>query len=271
MPSCVRVLWACAVAASLAACGSDDSGGAPTVAAAPSAPAPYIRETTNDELSVSIRIPAAVRALPGVGDRLIAEAESQAADVARRAAERRRENAALFRPSELWIEWIATFDSADAVSAQGQAFLNEGGANPYETLTGVAFDRALGREIGFADLFADPRPNGAAMTAVSDAAFDAWAATSPSGGTNLALIDERTLVDVREALRPRASSFDDFLLTRDERDPRRIGGVTLLYPEGALGPRSDGAFRLFVPVSALAPHLTPAWAARFTEPPGPEQ
>ena len=42
-----------------------------------------------------------------------------------------------------------------------------------------------------------------------------------------------------------------------------VSGVTLLYPEGVLGPRSDGKYDLFVPASVLAPHLAPGWAARL--------
>jgi hypothetical protein len=262
---------ALAFAALLAACGGGDSGRAPPVAAAARPPEPYIREAAGEDLAVSVRIPAVARALPDVGDRLVAEAEAEVADVARRAAERRRENLALFRPSEIWIEWTVAYDGPGALSLLAETFVDEGGANPHETRASVLYDRDLGREAGFADLFADPRPSGAAMIAVSEAAFAAWAEVSPSGGRNLALIDERTLVDVREALRPRASSFASFALTPDARDSDRVAAVTLLFPEGALGPRSDGELRLDIPAAVLAPHLAPAWAARFVEAPGAEQ
>jgi hypothetical protein len=251
-----------ALVGTLAACGSDGSDRAAPAAGPPRPPEPYIRETASEELALSIRIPAVARALPGVGDRLLADAEAEAAGVARRAAERRRENPALFRASELWVEWTLAYDGPGALSLLGETFLDEGGANPLEARTSVLYDRDLGREVGFADLFADPRPNGPAMTAVSEAAFEVW-----SGGRNLALIDERTLVDVREALRPRAASFEPFVLLPDARNADRIAGVSLIYPEGVLGPRSDGERRLTIPAAVLAPHLAPAWAARFVEPP----
>jgi hypothetical protein len=256
----------------LAACESDDDARLPppTAAGAETAPAPYIREATSPDLALAIRIPAAARALPGVGERLIADAEAEAADAARRAAERRRERADLFRPSELWIEWSIAYDARGAVSLLGETYLDEGAAEPIQTRATVVFDRAAGREVGFADLFADPRPNAAAMTAVSDAAFAAWAAASPQAERGLALVDERTMVDVRESLRPRAASFERFVLIADEDDASRIAGLSLLYERGLLGARAEGAYTLFVPAAVLAPHLSPEWAARLVTTPAGE-
>jgi hypothetical protein len=100
------------------------------------------------------------------------------------------------------------------------------------------------------------------MQAVSDAAFAAWTETSPRvRGQDLALIDERTLIDARESLRPRAESFRTFVLAAAEDAPDRIAAIRLYYPEGALGPREDGPMSLEIPAAALAPYLAPRWAA----------
>ncbi len=247
------------LAAAVAACESDGPAAGPVAAAG----GHYLRETASEDLTVIIRIPAAVRALPGAGDRLVAEADADAADVARRAAERRDEALGAFTPSELQIEWTVAYDGGGVVSALGETFLYEGGVISSRTRETILYDRDAGREIGVADLFADPRANGPAMTALSDAAFAAWTRVSPHVGEDLALVDERTLVDARETLRPRAGSFAAFVLTPAESDPRRVGGVRLFYPPGALGPRADGAYALFVPISALAPHLAADWASRL--------
>lgn len=247
----------------LAACASDGPAEAPPEPAAPAGP--YERQTTTEDLTVRILIPEAARALPVVGDRMIAEAESQAAEIARRAAERRRESAGRgFTPSELIVSWSVAWRDDDAISLLRRTRIFEGGFSTEESRGSLLYDAATGRELAFADLFADARTGGPALTAVSDAAFASWVEVSPSvQGRSLTLVDERTLLDARESLRPRVSSFQTFVLTPASRDPRRIGGVELLYPAGLLGPQTDGPFTLFVPADALAPHLAPDWAARL--------
>jgi hypothetical protein len=246
----------------LAACESDGDAPAEPVVAAPTA---YERQTTTDDLTVRILIPASARALTVIGDRLVAEAEAEANEIARRAAERRRESGeGRFTPSELIVVWSVAWEDAGAVSLLRRTRTFEGGFATEEGQSSLLVDRATGRTLGVSDLFADPRPNGPAMTAVSEAAFAAWAEVSPAvAGRDLALVDEYALTDARETLRPRASSFETFVLVPDEDDRSHIGGVELIYPAGMLGSPADGPFTLFIPAEVLAPHLAPAWAARL--------
>jgi hypothetical protein len=251
--------------AALAGCESDDDDLPPPVPPSPfvQANGDYARETGTGDLSVRVLIPAAIRTLPGAGERVTADVEAEIATVERRAAERRRERPDGFLPSELVIFWSASYQDADVVSMLGQTQLFEGGFGRTEARSTLVYDRVAGREVGFADLFVDPSANGAAMTAVSEAAFQAWAEASPSvRGRSLALVDERTLIDARESLRPRAASFASFVLVPAQATSG-IAGVNLLYPDGRLGPASDGPFTLFVPAEALAPHLKPEWVAKL--------
>lgn len=242
----------------LGACETD--GGPPP----PTAPAagPVVIDTTSEEATVRIRIPEEAALVPGLAEALSAEAQREAADLERRAAERRREaGESAFTPSELIVNWTAEWSDGEMLSLLRRTRLFEGGFTTVETRATLLVERATGRRLGFGDLFADPRPNGEAMTAVAEAAFAAWETS-----TDQAFVNEYVLSDVQETLRPRAGSFSTFTLVPAQGAPSRIAGVELLYPEGQLGPRTDGPRTLFIPAEALAPHLAPDWIARMTAP-----
>lgn len=259
------LLLACILAvASLAACESD--GDAPPPVAAEDQTGDYFRETETEDLTVRIEIPAAARTTPGLGDRLIADAEAEAADAARRAAERRRERPSGFTPSQLIITWTVAYDDGGVLSLSGLTRSYDGVVE--ESRMSLLYDRAAGRELTVADLFGDPRPGGPGMTALAEAAFISWTEVSPSvRGRELALVDEYALSSARETLRSRASSFPAFVLVPPEADRTRVGGIDLFYPEGQLGPRTEGPFTLFVPAAAIAAHLKPEWQARLASEP----
>jgi len=268
---CSRRLFAhlvlsCAAAAALAACSSGDAGSSPAPtppSVAPQAPQAYETHVDTSVLKADVDILALATGLPSVGDRLVATADDLVSDFARRAGASQRENPGYFQRWTLDVHWAPSLGSAEVLSLMGLTQSYEGGAHGTRDYASVLWDKSAGREVSFADMFADPRRNRAAMTAVSDAAFAAWAEASPAVDADLSLIDERTLQDAREVLAPDARSFDTFVLIPNTVGDGRAAGVMLLYGPDVLGPFGDGDYRLFIPAEVLIPHLKPEWARRF--------
>jgi len=260
-----RLMLSCAAAVATTACATTDSGSSPVALprVAPAAPRAYQYQLDTEVLAAGVDIAAVVVGLPGVGERLVASADAQVDDLAQRAAAFRRENPDYFHQWTLDINWSVAFENAEALSLMGATSSYEGGAHGMWGFETLLWDKTAQRELSFADMFADPRRNGAAMTAVSEAAFAAWAEASPAVDTDVSLIDERTLQDARDVLAPNAGSFETFLLIPNTAGDGRAAGVLLLYPPYELGPYSDGDYRLFIPAGVLTPHLRPEWAARF--------
>ncbi|MGD2131887.1 MAG: hypothetical protein PVI23_03785, partial [Maricaulaceae bacterium] len=207
------------------------------------------------ELRATIEVEGAVRDIDGVGEALIADAQRTVSETLDQARRRRSAAPDIFRQWTLSIDWTATYRGPDVASALGVTTLGEGAAAPVETFETAVVDRITERRLSIGELFGNAGDGGPAMTALAEAAFLAWAEVSPHVGDDLDLVDERVLQDARDGLTPRAASFATFTLAASARDPDRFAGLTFYYPAGVLADRSEGPYRLTVPVEAVAAHL----------------
>lgn len=265
MPPASFRLPTCLLAVSLLAACAGDKAPPIVLPADGETPAPvaYERHEETDALWLDINVTAAATAIPELGARLVGEAEVEARDYKERAERLRAENPDAFRQRALRITWTPALGNARWLSLGGAVERAEGGPHPMHEVDSVLWDKDDGRGLAITDLFADPRRGGAALTALSDAAFAAWAAQSPAVQAAGDLVDERTLDDARRTLAPMASSFEAFVLVPNRQGDGRAAGIELLYPPNTLGPDAEGVYRLFIPADVLAPHLRPEYADRF--------
>ncbi len=179
----------------------------------------------------------------------------------RGAEDARLDNPEYFHPWALERSLEAVFVTDRVVSVRGDTYEDAGGAHPNTASSGVLWDRAAHREIGFGALFADPSPGGAAMTAVAAYATQEWR-------REMADRTEMILDDVPDApsfgaFRAAPEQFANFTLMRGEGGGSRASGVQLIYSPYDLEPYAVGAFYLTLPASVLEPYLAPAYRDLF--------
>ncbi len=248
-----------------AACSASTGGPAPnsTPAAAGDSPAvataAFDASGADDALEWSIFVPEAAMAIPRLGPGLVAEAQAAVADYRAQAEESRANPATPFQTWLLDLEWSTAFQNAAVLSLEGRRTEFSGGAHPVTGYDSLLWDQATLRRLTLADLFANRRDRGPALSAVSDAALEAYrveAARKSATGE----ADEYWDVNAREVLQPTAGSFENFVLVASDATGR-AAGVELLYGPYVLGPYVEGDYRLFISADVLVPHL----ASRFRD------
>ena len=257
-----------AVLAATPACAADDDsaitvtrpGGASALPAET-----YESNMVVPELYGTIRVEGALRDVDGLGEDLITQSQRQVSDTLDAARSRRQAAPDIFSRWSLSVDWSARYVDADLASAVGVTALTEGRGDPTESFETIVRDLSSGADLPITAFLANRADGGPALRALSEAAFAAWAEASPLVGDNIDLVDERTLVDARDGLAPRASTFAAYALRASQSAPGRIAGFELYFPAGALGHPSEGAYQLFVPAAAVAGQLDPARAHLFAE------
>jgi hypothetical protein len=248
----------------LAACTATDGGPAPD--ATPPTPEPetsaapavtaHEAEGADEVLEWSVFVPRAAMAIPRLGPGLVAEAEAAVADYRAQAADARDNPATPFQTWTLDLEWSVAFENDLVLSLEGRRDEYSGGAHPVSGYDSALWDRSTQRRLTLADLFADRRDRGPGLTAVSDAAFEAYRAevARKTGGEP----DEYWEVNAIEVLQPTDEAFEHFVLVPSDQ-PGKAAAVELLFGPYILGAYAEGDYRLRIPAEVFAPYL----AGRF--------
>lgn len=265
MSSPVRALLiAAAVAASLAACNRDrDDAKAPAAPAAPGAvetpaeaAAPMAFESKTPWANVSLKLPQGIRGQTDLHARLYAEEVRKLRQFIEGAQGDRTEAGgdADQPPYENTVELTVAGETGKLFSLERVAFDFTGGANPNTLTSGILWDKALKRQIGFNDLFR----RGADLTVLDQALCSAINGAKRARVPDSASI---TLGGGKEWSCPRAA-VTEFVLTPGT-TPGKAAGLTFLIGPYQVGPRVEGAYEIAIPATLFRSLLTTAYADEF--------
>jgi len=265
MSSPVRALLiAAAVAASLAACNRDrEDAKAPAAPAAPGAvetpaeaAAPMAFESKTPWANVSLKLPQGIRGQTDLHARLYAEEVRKLRQFIEGAQGDRTEAGgdADQPPYENTVELTVAGETGKLFSLKRVAFDFTGGANPNTLTSGILWDKALKRQIGFTDLFR----RGADLTVLDQALCSAINGAKRARVPDSASI---TLGAGKEWSCPRAA-VTEFVLTPGT-EPGKAAGLTFLIGPYQVGPRVEGAYEIAIPASRFRSLLATAYADDF--------
>ncbi len=251
-------------AALLAACGPKPEEAAqapppPTAPAEPAGPLSYTSKTADAE--VSITLPPEVGAIPSLYAKLFSEGRNELdsfAEGAKGELEALRAGGDKPLPYGRSLDYAVTAQTPRLLSLVLNAMENTGGAHPNTLLSTTIWDKAAGKAVAPADLFAP----GADMTAADKALCDAIRAAKQTRAGDPALTGElKTCPALTAASLALAASTT----------PGKAGGLIAVFSPYALGPYAEGAYRVVVPASAVQGVLNPAYADQFAGAPAPGQ
>ena len=264
MTSPVRALLiAAAVAASLAACNRDrDEAKAPAAPAAAGAvetpaeaAAPMAFESKTPWANVSLKLPEGIRGQTDLHARLYAEEVRKLRQFIEGAQGERTEagNDADLPPYENTVDLTVAAETGKLFSLKRVAFDFSGGANPNTLTSGILWDKALKRQIGFSDLFR----RGADLTALDQALCSAI------NGAKRARVPNSASVTLggKDWSCPRAA-VTEFVLTPGT-TPGKAAGLTFLIGPYQVGPRVEGAYEIAIPATLFRSLLATAYADDF--------
>ena len=134
---------------------------------------------------------------------------------------------------------------------------NTGGAHPNGSMRALTWDKATGRVVPPAELFAA----GANMAAADKALCDALTAAKTERTGRAEFSGEFTAC-------PRLSQLELTLLASTT--PGKAGGLTALISPYQVGPYVEGSYEIDVPLAAFRAALAPAYAGEFDGAPAPK-
>lgn len=265
MSSPVRgLLIAAAVAASLAACNRDrdeaKAPAAPSAAGAVETPAeaaaPMAFESKTPWANVSLKLPQGIRGQTDLHARLYAEEVRKLRQFIEGAQGDRTEAGgdADEPPYENTVELTVAGETSKLFSLKRVAFDYTGGANPNTLTSGILWDKALKRQIGFTDLFR----RGADLTVLDQALCSAINGAKRARVPDSASI---TLSGGKDWSCPRAA-VTEFVLTPGT-TPGKAAGLTFLIGPYQVGPRVEGAYEIAIPATLFRSLLATAYADDF--------
>lgn len=262
MTSTVRLLLlSAALAAALAACQRrEDKADAPAptpTAAAPVSPAaagaPMGFESKTQYATVKLTLPDAIKSKPDLHAPLYAAAVRDLRQFSEGAQADLSEAGGGTNPYERTIAFDPGAETGKLFSLARTDFEFTGGAHPNTSFSAVLWDKAMKKQLGFADLFRPGADLSGLNKALCDAANAAKQARSPGSETATPSGGMWTC--------PKAISTP-FVLAAGS-TPGKAGGVTFLIGAYQIGPYSDGPYWVTVPQSVFRPLLTPAYADEF--------
>ena len=213
------------------------------LAAAAPAPKPGGVEVKTPDYAFSYRWPAAVEAIPALRARLDAEQAGLSRDLARDAAEARRDAAAdpdlRFVPYEVAAEWEVVTRLPGWLSLSHQVSVFEGGAHPNHGFDSLVWDRAGDRALKPLDLFVSAAALDAAIRSPFCEALDRQRAERRGEPVNRASGD-----DFDACIAPSEQTV--ILGSSNRKTFNRIGILVAPY---AAGPYVEGAYDVTVPVT----------------------
>lgn len=259
------LLIAAAVGATLAACNREQEKAAPAAANAgqpaaavttAEAAAPMAYETKTPFANVSLTMPVAIKSQGDLHAALYAEEVRKLRQFVEGAQADRTEAGgdAGLPPFENAVTITGAAETGKLLSLKRVAFDYSGGAHPNTLTSGILWDKALKRRIGFADLFKRGADTTVLDQALCSAINTAKRARSP-GSAGL------TLGGGGEWSCPKAASTE-FVLTPGDQSGK-AAGLTFLIGPYQVGPYSDGAYEIAIPASAFRSLLSTPYIGEF--------
>lgn len=251
------LLVAVAVATTLAACQRHEKKEAPTAPDATAqavAEGPLKYESATPYAKVSLSLPEAVLAYPALYAPLYRDEVAKLKEYAEGAQADRTEAGSPegMPPYEKTIVFGAPVETGRLFSLMRTDFDYSGGAHPNTVATSLLWDKAEGRRVAAADLFAKGADRAALERALCQAVNTAKKAR-PGAQPVAATGDIWTcpkLDKVAVTLAPGATAG-------------KAGGLTFLLDAYAVGPYVEGPYYLTLPLSAFQSALSPTYAAEF--------
>lgn len=150
-----------------------------------------------------------------------------------------------------WIEgWQAEAETDGLIALSARTYAYTGGAHGNLLLRSVIWDRAAGRRLEFAELFADPKAAMAVLQPAFCKALDAERAVRRQGEKMPAFSDCPALSTL--AVVPVGNGA--------------ITGFRVLVAPYVAGPWSEGAYEIALAAAPIVPHLSPRFAGAFAKP-----
>lgn len=264
MTSPLRLLTlSAAVAATLAGCNRDREADAPpparpgaeaAVTAADGA-APLTFESKTAWADVSLTLPDALKAQTDLHARLYAEEVRKLRQFVEGAqGELTEAGAEEDRPKyENTVTISAAADTGKLFSLKRVSFDYSGGAHPNTLTSGILWDKALKRRIGFADLFRKGADLSVLDQALCSAINTAKRTRVPDGAS--------VTLGGKDFSCPLASATE-FVLTPGTA-PGKAAGLTFLIGPYQVGPYVEGAYEIAIPASTFRSLLAVAYADEF--------
>jgi hypothetical protein len=221
------------------------------------AAAPMTFERSTAYAKVSLKLPNAIKPQTDLHARLYAEEVRKLHQFVEGAASERLDSGEEGAPDwtyEKQVDITGAMETGKLLSLKRTDFDFSGGAHPNTLTTGILWDKALKRQIGFTDLF---RP-GADLTVLDQALCSAINAAKRARVPDSASL---TLGSGADWNCPRASATE-FVLTPGNA-PGKAAGLTFLIGPYTVGPYAEGAYEIAIPVSAFRSLLTVAYAEEF--------
>lgn len=255
------LLLASVAVLTLSACNRDRepeaAGAAPAAPGAAVTPAdagaPLIFSEKTAFATVDLKLPEAIKAQPDLHAKIYADEVAHLREFAEGA---QADNTEAGSPNTAYtqsVELIAVLETGKLMSLERRASEYTGGAHPNGGSTGVLWDKALKRQVGWADIFT----KGSDFTALDRALCaainvekrlrDPAAETVTLGGKMWAC--------------PRAAETP-FVLAPGTTGGK-AGGLTFLIGPYQVGPYAEGPYEVTVPLSAFQSLLAPAYADEF--------
>lgn len=264
MSSPVRALLiTVAVAASLAACNRDaetkKAPAAPPVAGAVETPAdaaaPMAFESKTPWANVSLQLPQGLKTQPDLHASLYAEEVRKLRQFIEGAQGERTEagNDATLPPYENTVDLTVAGETGKLFSLKRVAFDFSGGAHPNTLTSGLLWDKAMKRQIGFTDLFR----RGADLSVLDQALCSAINAAKRARVPDSVSIN----LGDKPGSCPRAA-VTEFVLTPGDA-PGKAAGLTFLIGPYQVGPRVEGAYEIAIPATTFRSLLAVAYADEF--------
>lgn len=256
------LLIATAVAATLAACNREREpgvapaapGAAATVTPADAA-APLSFESKTPWAEVSLTLPERLKPQPDLHARLYA-AEVRKLRQFVEGAQGERTEAGFdesMPPYAKTIEFSVAGETGKLLSLKRVDYDYSGGAHPNTLSTGVLWDKALKREIGFGDLF---------RKGVDVSVMDQALCSAINAAKRARVPDSASLtLGGGEWSCPRASTTP-FVLTPGSVQGK-AAGLTFLIGPYQVGPYAEGGYEIVVPATVFRSMLAVAYAGEF--------
>ncbi len=263
MPAPARLLLiAAAVAATLAACNREREAEPTPAAPAPGAvvtpadaAAPMSFESKTPWAEVSLALPDGLKPQTDLHARLYAEEVRKLRQFVEGAQGERTEAGfdESMPPYAKTIEYSVAAETGKLLSLKRVDYDYSGGAHPNTLTTGLLWDKALKREIGFTDLFR----KGVDLTVLDQALCSAINAAKRARVPDSASLT----LGGSEWSCPRASTTP-FVLTPGS-VPGKAAGLTFLIGPYQVGPYAEGAYEIALPVVSFRSLLAVAYADEF--------
>ncbi|HEV2081215.1 MAG TPA: DUF4163 domain-containing protein [Brevundimonas sp.] len=261
MTARARFALIAAAVLTLSACNRDREPAAD--AAAPAAPgaavtpaeaaAPLIFSEKTAFAKVDLKLPEAIKAQPDLHAKVYAQEVAHLREFAEGAQADNTEAGAPNVAYEQSVELVAVHETGKLMSLKRTAFEFTGGAHPNTVMTGVLWDKALKRQIGWADVF--------------------------TKGADFAALDRALCAAINAAKRERVPDAEPvtpggklWACPRAAETPfvlapgttgGKAGGLIFLIGPYQVGPYAEGPYEVTVPLSAFQSLLAPAYADEF--------